>query len=481
MRQKTPRDVLDAAAKQHVSDKINLYPSISEKLEKKPIMQTLRTRPALAFIIAFLSISLLTSVAYALGRSLGYIPGVGVVEQSNGIYILGEPVSVKQAGIMVTVNRFVSDSTRTYIAYRVDGIPPVTSGFPICTDAPALRLSNGSVLNLTGGGAGGMESHHGELMSFETSYTFPPLPAQTKKVIFIPPCQMPVLELFLVPAPANFVTPATEIEVIFESTSPDFTSIATATTNIQPEAATPELHSYSLTTKPTSVPNGSGLYIDKVLETENSYILVGNFTDTGDLPGSLVISNTSDSFYRPKIKDANGEPVPFHIRQDIQPEIDWGGVYYWAYEIPKPITGPLLITLDYVNINQSSTFQFQFDTGPDPQLEQQWELNLPLSLGGYDYIIDQVEMLEKGYLVKWHSGIDVPEGTSFRLSIQNLSPSTTDGTWGMEDRKRDRVNYAKNFLTDEPVPSGILNFELTLYQTIPLSGPWTISWMPPNP
>jgi hypothetical protein len=49
----------------------------------------------------------------------------------------------------------------------------------------------------------------------------------------------------------------------------------------------------------------------------------------------------------------------------------------------------------------------------------------------------------------------------------------------MEDRRGDRINFAQNFLTDQPVPTGILIFELTLFQTVPL--PWTITWMPPYP
>lgn len=479
---KTPREYLDAAARTHVSDNLNLYPRIAAQLERVTFTGTLRARPVLMAFSILCALTLLTGVAYAVGRSIGYFPGVGIVEQGDGIYILAEPVSVNQAGIMVTVNRLVADSMRTYVAYRVDGIPPVDSGFPICTDAPGLALPDGSLLNFTGGGGGGMESYRGAPMRFESSLTFAPLPAQTRKVIFISPCQMPVIELLLVPAPINMVTPATEIEVTYESVSPNYIGSITPTDDLQTEISTPEPHLSSLPIRPTNVPKGSGLYLDKIIEMENSYVLMGNFTDASDLPGPVVMYEGSDSIYKPKIENALGETVSFIVRQDISPVTVWTGFYSWAYEIPKPVTGPLKITLDQVNIHQSDTFQFQFDTGPDPGSGEQWELNLPFKLGGYDYVIDQVQMLEKGYLLKWHSGIDIPEGTSFSLTIHDLSPSMTEASWGMEDRRQDnRINYARNFLTDEPVPTGILTFELTLYQTVPLPGPWTITWTPPTP
>lgn len=477
----TPRELLEAAARTHVQDDVNLYPRIAAQMDKKRLPRSLHARPALLILSVLLALGLLSGVAYAVGRSLGYIPGVGLVEQNNGIYILSAPASVTQDGRKVTVNQFVTDSQRTFVAYRVNGISPVTSGFPNCTDPPKLQLPDGSTLDFSGGGGGGMESNNGEPMSFETSYTFPPLPAQTSKVVFISPCQMPPIELALVPAPADFVTPAVEIRATFEATGPKFASTPTPTSGFQTGGATPEPYPSSFPATPTRVPNGSGLYLEKVIVMENSYILIGNFTDAGDLPGFLLISGGSGSEYLPKIEDADGNTVPFIVRSDIRPETNWGGVYYWAYEVQKPVKTPLKITLDYVNVLKSDTTRFQVDIGPNPQVGQKWNLNLPIRLGGYDYIIDQVEVLKNGFLVSWHSGADLPEGTSFELSIPGLSPSMTEGLRGMEDRRKDRINYAQNFLTDEPLPIGVVPFELTLDQTVELPGPWTLTWTSPAP
>lgn len=481
MNPKNSSRILDRFAADFIPDDTNLLPQIKARYERTSSLRALRTHPALAVLLALIALMLLGGVAYAIGHSLGYIPGVGVVEQNNGIYILKEPASVKQDGITVMVNRVVSDSTHTYVNYQVDGIPPTTNGSPICIDPPALKLPDGQMLAFTSGGKFAMGSESGSPMRFETSLTFPPLPAQTHKVTFISPCQMPVIELVLAPAPADFATPAAEFAVTYESSGPIFAGTPTPTPSLQadPTKQLPD-DSFAPPT-PTLVPGGSGLYLDQVVELETSYILVGNFTDAGDMPGRLEVSSNSDYEYRLRAEDGSGKNVQIKLRSDIRPERMWGGVYYWAYEVQKPVTESLTIVLDHVNIQTDETTQFQIDTGPGPKVGQEWPLNISLKLGGYDFIIDSVELLQKGYLLRWHSGVEVPEGVLFTLAISGLQPSTSVGPTGIVQRLNDQVTYSQNFLMDEPVKTGNLTFELTLLQTVPLAGPWTLQWTPPEP
>ena len=125
------RDVLDAAARSHVPDNLNLYPRIAANLEERhsrartgiTIMQTLRARPALLIVMVLLALGLLTGVAYAVGRSLGYIPGVGLVEQGAPIRVLAEPVSLTRDGITVTVTAAVLTSDKSTFVYSVENVP----------------------------------------------------------------------------------------------------------------------------------------------------------------------------------------------------------------------------------------------------------------------------------------------------------------------------------------------------------------------
>ena len=120
------KDALENIARRGVPENTNLWLRIESRLNtRSSFMQTLRARPGMVIVIVLLALSLLTGVAYAIGKSLGYIPGIGVVDQSVPIRVLAEPVTVEQQGISVTVSKVVADLTRTFVSYRVDGIPLV--------------------------------------------------------------------------------------------------------------------------------------------------------------------------------------------------------------------------------------------------------------------------------------------------------------------------------------------------------------------
>jgi hypothetical protein len=466
---------------------------MAQAAEMKPAPSPRRWSLRWAYIVLLvllLAVVFSPQIVTAMRRLLGYVPGVGLVEQNAPIRVLAEPVVARQAGFTVTLLEVVAASNRTFVVFQIDGIPPTREGFPVCGIMPLIRLPDGSGLEfMNSGGGGGMESEGGQPMSFKTDFTYSPLPAGVETVTFVLPCILPKpgtgpenweIPLKLVPAPADFATPGVEIDATAQSSGPKFATTPTPTLEISTaQGPAPTLDASALPT-PTSVPNGSGLYLEKVIDLEQSYILVGNFTDAGDLPGQLLISGASD--YVPHIEDAQGDSVDFKLRTDIQPVTNWGGVYYWAYEIPKPVAGPLTITLERVKIDQSDIFQFQFDTGPESQVGQRWSLNRSFTLSGYNYTLDTVERLPKGYLFNWHSGLDIPDEGSFSLNLLDLSPSLTEGANGVEDhRPKERVNYSQSFLTDEPILPGVLTVELILYRSVALPGPWTLTWSPPQP
>jgi hypothetical protein len=162
----------------------------------------------------------------------------------------------------------------------------------------------------------------------------------------------------------------------------------------------------------------------------------------------------------------------------MQPESGSGGRWarYWAFEIKKPVQGPLTITLDQIEIGVFDTTQFKFDAGSNPQMGQKWELDLPVHLREYDYVMDSVEVIKDGYLFKYHSGIDVPEGVSLDI---NIVGSSLEGSSSQVNGGNTVVEYSGS-LTYSVQPTGPLIVELTLSETVPLQGPWVLMWMPPN-
>jgi hypothetical protein len=334
------------------------------------------------------------------------------------------------------------------------------------------------------GGEGGYGGQAGTVVRFETTAYYSPVPADVNQVTFVLDCVLPEgtgpedwrIPLDLVRAPEDYATPAVELAATFVASGPKFDTAPTPTLET---ALTPAQYDPSFPNTPTPVPNGSGMYLEQVIELPTSYILVGNFTDTGDLPGYMLTTGSAYD-YLPRIEDADGNSVTFKVRDDIKPAVTWGSVYYWAYEIEKPVKGPLKVTLDEIDISTSDTIRFDFDTGPNPQPGQEWQLNLPIQLGRYDYVVDSAQMIEDGYDFKFHSGTEVPEGTSFLLDIVGSSQERGP-TEGSEDRRpKDIVKYSQNITYLVPPPTGKLTVELTLFETVSLQGPWTLTWTPPN-
>jgi hypothetical protein len=475
MKENRMKEVLQSIAQRNVPEDTNIWPQIAANVERKNFMRTVRARPALALLLVLLALALLSSVAYAIGKATGYIPGVGIVDQSVPLRILAEPVVVEKDGLTVSISTVVADSDRTFVAYSIDGIPVPGTTRPICGELPSLQLPDGSVLNIVNIDDGGPQGAPvGSLMTLEQSVMFSSIPANVNTVTLTLPCILPEgtgpenwqILIPLSPAPQDYATPAVEVGATFVAAKPEFTP------EPMPEV-TPQSSAASV-----PMPNGSGLYLDKVIELPNSYILVGNFTDAGDLPGGLQI-DLDPYADLPHMEDGLGNPIAFKVREDIQPATTWADRFWvrnWAYEIPKSVKGPVTITLDQINIVLLDKTQFNFDVGPNPQVGQKMEFNLPIHLRSYDYVIDSVAVIENGYLFKYHSGIDVPQD-SLSLNIPGYSPEQDNGR---TTRQETRIEYSKGLIYSAPFPTGQLTVELTVMETTPLRGPWIVTWIPPG-
>jgi hypothetical protein len=115
--------------------------------------------PRLAWAIGiFLLIVILTllatspTVVNALKHMFGFIPGVGVVEQTASLRTLAAPFSTEKDGISVNITQVVVDGEKTIIFYEYPAIevdyntfqPPAT----FKEDHPTLLLPNGTRLDV---------------------------------------------------------------------------------------------------------------------------------------------------------------------------------------------------------------------------------------------------------------------------------------------------------------------------------------------
>jgi hypothetical protein len=118
--------------------------------------QALRRRvwyAAAAILLALIITALIVGPqkVYAAVRQLfGYIPGVGIVDESAPIRVLAAPVTITRDGISLTVTSAVLTGDRTHIEYRLFGVPgadyPGREDVVGCYQPEYLRLPDGTQL-----------------------------------------------------------------------------------------------------------------------------------------------------------------------------------------------------------------------------------------------------------------------------------------------------------------------------------------------
>lgn len=148
--------------------------SSPKTVSRRPFMQTLRARPALALLIVLLVIGLLSGAAYAISRLTGFIPGFGFTSGAGDVYVLDEPASASVDGVTLRVEKAVYDGNRFWVELiRSDNLDS-HQDFHIV--AYTLQPDGQKVQSLTGRDTG--LSAGQTQMAFE----FPPLPAGTKSL-----------------------------------------------------------------------------------------------------------------------------------------------------------------------------------------------------------------------------------------------------------------------------------------------------------
>ncbi len=347
---RTYRQVLDSVAAVHIPDDLDLYPRVRARLnQRRTLMQTLRARPALAIALVILALLLLTGAAYAIGRLTGYIPGIGLIDQSAPLRVLAEPVVVTRQGITLTVERAVLSAEKTIVVVKIEGVPmsayPQTEAGGGCLGKADLKLPDGTLLE--GGYISG-----GNWGSFRSNLEYGSVPANVKAATLQVACIGGTIAGAL---PANW-----EIPLRFAPAPPDMTVVPVV------EVSTP-------TFQAEATAEHAPVHLEKAMQIGDEYILMGNSDASG--PGGQI------ELGLPELTDANGRKIVTSI-PDIQglPASAWS-VQFNGVGIAYPVT--LSFTGRIFNPVPDATAEFVFDAGENPQPGQQWVFNQDFSLGGH--------------------------------------------------------------------------------------------------
>lgn len=451
-------DLLDAAARQHIPDDVDLRPRIAARLEGRTVLQALRARPIVAIVVALVSLALLSGAAYAIGRALGYISGIGLVEPGAGLRVLAAPVVIERDGITLTVTQGMVTSEQTVLVFRVEHIPEsalardVAEGEtppPVCSPSDQLRLADGRRLasdSSEGGGWG---------LGFAFRETFGPLPADVNEATLLVSC---LLGTTPGSAPENW-----EIPLVFLPAPADLTILPVLEITSSP-VVTP-----GIPAGVTPTPAPSPILIERTIDLEDGTILIGSFHSIPTSNGLL----TSPHVWSMRVTDAHGDGVPYDYAYDIDLPAGDGRTSSWAYKIiGRDHAWPLTLSIDTLLASlPDAQARFELDTGPLPQAGQEWTLNQDLTIGGYALRVLLATRTQDGYAFTFQGD---PAIAGVGIGIQGMSPYVSPaggGGGGGDGLLSASVAYSG------AVPEGRLTV-IVRDLTLLIRGPWSIQWQP---
>ncbi|NLE83911.1 MAG: hypothetical protein GX603_05295 [Chloroflexi bacterium] len=432
----------------------NLMQQADEKSRKSH--RFLGLRPAWAVASAILGILIIS--VFVIGpqrvyasflKLFGYIPGVGIVNQSSPIRVLAEPVSITREDIIITVTSATLTGDRTQIEYRIFGVPQ--SAYPDrgdvigCYPQEYLRLADGTLLTAV-------------------NYGYQPVPADINEAVFVIPCipnTLPgrapenwELPLQFVPAPADMVVmPVTELLPL--------PSLQVDIAQNSPAADAPVS------------PDDHVVMVSKVVDTTDGYILVGSFQPQVQ-PGE-----TFQQVGALEIQDASGKEIaytyPLDVNELINEEPNGSG---WGAQIKATgLDYPLTISFLGVEIypaDPNATAEFSFDAGTNPQQGQVWELNQEIQLAGHTLKLVSITADSRGgYSFSFE--VD-PKVYSVGVQISGTTPIGVGGGGGI-NRIGD-VNKFSVVISYEQRPTGVLTVRLSNLTLIGESITWEGQWSP---
>ncbi|MEN6580486.1 MAG: hypothetical protein ABFD05_07620 [Anaerolineaceae bacterium] len=390
-------------------------------------------------------------VMAAMRSLMGYLPGVGIVDQSAPIRVLAEPVSVTHDGITVTVTSATLTGEKTQIAYRIFGVPgsayPDREDISGCMQREYLRLADGTQLA-------------------QINYGYEPVPANVNEAIFVIPC---IANTLPGKAPENW-----ELPLRFVLAPPDLTVMPVIELSPSPQVSLTPGASASGT--PAALADSS-VTVNKVIETSDGYILIGQFQPH---------SKPGESFQETgalEIRDASGKRVSYTYPLDVNNEINqesagMPGVGWTAQFKAAGLVYPLTISFSGVNIylaDPGATAEFTFDAGSNPQPGQVWNLNQEIQLAEHTLTLVSITADSRGGY-SFDFQVD-PKVYSASVQIAGYTPNGGGGGGGgglTNGEFNTSLSYAQ-------LPSGVLTVNVSGLTLIGDSITWQGQWSPASP
>ena len=455
--------ILDSLTDDQIPQNLDLAPQILNRIQKKGASMNKRMKVLvpITLVLVVIAVTLFTvpALAQTIQRWIGYLPGFGLVEDSN-IRKLGEPVQVTQDGVTLTITDVTSSSTKTVIKYNLSNIPSdaLLEGHSCKApdNLPVLELPDGSTPDLQ---QIGWEYDAGTIF-IETTFTG--IPADVNSLNLNITC---ISQTRPGSIPWDWNVPM------------QFSSSPEAAMSIAPVIeVTPSTTEQTLQPRFEAQPEiDAVVQVVQIIPLENGYILSGNMT-VGAVD-RLTVDETDGYLEDITILDANNKEVASTLVPDdfsFERFSEPGNAFNWGFMIPKKdIDWPVTITVNSVTAvsDDFAPASFTFDVGTDPQPDQVWTLNQDIPLGDQSVHVVSIRRIQNKY---GENGYELSfiydPALEFTFEIENCDPTGGGGQGGME--AGDTIAMMRSC---KNVPVGTLKVVLTGRAVQSLQGPWQIS------
>lgn len=424
----------------------------------------------LLLLVSLIALALTSpEVVNALQRLLGYIPGLGVVDQNAPFHVLAEPVSQTRDGVTVTVEEAIMNEGNILLTYKIEGLASDKFSFlePLntCMSQEELRFPNGESVR-PGSGVSSMPFDDG----FENTNKYGPVPAEATEAILFIPCINGALSPGILPEnwelPLRFIPAPPDVALtmmpVIEVPQPTQTAMPPAETTLLPAPDAGMVNP---------------LMITKIIDAgDNDYILFGELDPPApSQPGEWRIDWVSLD-----LVDNDGQTVFWQIPNDMDaPVSNDPHKLVWAIIIPE-FAPPLRITQTAryaVSADSQETYAFEFDAGANPQPLQEWNPNEEFQFAGRTIRLTKIvaNPVRTGYIFSFESEDNNVSSLSARIEgypstdhllFPILLPGKSGNAW-------DFYEYYSTTL-----PNGKLRVVLSDLYLVDETKNWTLEWQP---
>ncbi|MFN8384556.1 MAG: hypothetical protein U0V02_21655 [Anaerolineales bacterium] len=412
---------------------------------------------ALAILVLVSLVVLFTrpTVVNALKRLFGYVPNVGIIDQTSEVRMLEEPVTVVRDNYTLTIEQAVLTNDMSAVVYSYM-LPPdyvIPDAISTVNYPPFLTLIDGTRLDVVR--ARHVESQDCPQCFIRYLMEFPPLADDVNEVTLEIPN--------LVAVPSNTAPRNWKVQLKFKPADPAAIAPVVAQvvtpilTDINTDTPTQSVDTYGITTT-----------LEKFVSLPDGYILYGStsWTDTRVPPYGVTSTLVS-------ITDAAGVDIPFEYADAEMYAAPDELREYWAFKVGSNFTAPLKLNFGMLASLPADGGSFTFDPDPNPQQWQKWDINQDVLVNNETVHVLSAEYAGEGnFLFTMQSDSNIVGAT-----ITDLAHPPRGGGGGGGSLPLAGDPFGVGFGYQLPLPDGTLTMTFTFVDIL-VPDDWTIVWNP---